>query len=95
ALTPAGRSGARADGFPARAGFGFSGRLATCELCFEAVLGSTCDGLRLTASLSAPSGASLRSLPEPVSLPTLGYLHVTDRSYLSISNLHGNHLSDC
>jgi len=63
ALTLAGCSGADADCFPARAGFAFSGRLATCNLCFEAVPGSIGDGLRLTVSLSAASDASLRLFP--------------------------------
>ena len=63
ALTPTGRYGACADDFPHRAGFSFSGSLATCNLCFEADPGSTFDGLRLTASLSTAFDRFARLLP--------------------------------
>lgn len=46
------------------------------------ILGSTCDGLRLTALLSAACATSPGSLSEPASLPALRYLHATGRSYM-------------
>ena len=54
--------------------------LATCVS--RPIIGSTCDGLRLTALLSAAYAASPGSLPEPTSLPALRYLHATGRSYM-------------
>ena len=87
APTPAGRPGASAGCFPVRAGFSLFGSLATCDLRFEADPGSTCYGLRLTASLSAACAASPGSFPGPVSLPVLRYLHTTDRSYMSNQQL--------
>ena len=54
--------------------------LATCVS--RPIIGSTCDGLRLTALLSAAYAASPGSLPEPASLPALRYLHATGRSYM-------------
>ena len=56
-------------------------------------LSSTCDGLRLTAygfsvhifRRFAQVLPSTRFPPEPASLPTLRYLHLTGRSYMSIS----------
>jgi hypothetical protein len=80
APTPAGRPGACTGCFPVHAGFSFSGSLATCDLCFEAALGSTYDGLRLTALLSAACAASPGSLSEPALLPVFRCLRTTDRS---------------
>ncbi len=62
--------------------FHFFGCLAAYELRFEADLGSTCNGLQLTTSLSAAYAASLGSISEPASLPALRYLHATGRSYM-------------
>ena len=54
--------------------------LATCVS--RPMFGSTCDGLRLTALLSAACATSPGSIPEPASLPALRYLHATGRSYM-------------
>jgi len=47
-----------------RAGFGLFGSLATRILGFKTNLDSTCDGLRLTASLSTFADAALGSLSQ-------------------------------
>ena len=54
--------------------------LATCVS--RPIFGSTFDGLRLTASLSAACATSPGSMSEPASLPALRYLHATGRSYM-------------
>jgi hypothetical protein len=85
APTPAGRSGAYADGFPARAGFSISGSLATCTLRIEADLGSTFDGLRLTASLSTAFGRFARCPPRTGLAPRAS-LPPRDRPQLHVSS---------
>jgi len=82
APTPTGRTGAYADVFPARAGFSISGSLATCNLRNEADLGSTFDGLRLTASLSTAFDRFARCPRRTGLAPRASYLHATDRSYM-------------
>ena len=54
--------------------------LATCVS--RPMFGSTFDGLRLTALLSAACATSPSIPSEPASLPALRYLHATDRSYM-------------
>ncbi len=61
----------------------------------ERQAGVTAYRLPLTASPATSSHASPHSLPDPVSLSMLRYLHATDRRYRSISNFHGNHLLTC
>jgi hypothetical protein len=85
APTPAGRSGAYADVFPARAGFSLSGSLATCTLRNEADPGSTFDGLRLTASLSTAFGRFARCPPRTGLAPRAS-LPPRDRPQLHVSS---------
>ena len=85
APTPTGRTGAYADVFPARAGFSISGSLATCNLRNEADLGSTFDGLRLTASLSTAFDRFARC-PRRTGLAPRASLPPRDRPQLHVSS---------